>query len=138
LDVPGEALAKVVYRLIDPEQYRGQNVVVVGGGDSALEAAASIAELGDARVVLSYRGEAFQRAKQRNRERVDTASAGGLLNVMLNSVVKEILPDAVTLKQSDQVLKVPNDAIIVSAGGILPNEFLKSIGIEVDTKYGTA
>jgi len=57
---------------------------------------------------------------------------------MLNSVVKEILPDAVTLKQSDQVLKVPNDAIIVSAGGILPNEFLKSIGIEVDTKYGTA
>ena len=62
---------KVVYRLIDPEQYRGQKVIVVGGGDSALEAAASIAELGDTAVTLSYRGEAFQRAKQRNRQRVD-------------------------------------------------------------------
>src|SRR5579863_8582763 len=63
LGVPGEELPKVVYRLIDPEQYRGQQVIVVGGGDSALEAAASVAELGDTQVILSYRGEAFQRAK---------------------------------------------------------------------------
>src|ERR1039457_3580906 len=70
LGVPGEELPKVVYRLIDPEQYRGSKVVVVGGGDSALEAAASVAELGDTSVILSYRGEAFQRAKQRNRTRV--------------------------------------------------------------------
>ena len=138
LGVPGEALPKVVYRLIDPEQYRGQKVIVVGGGDSALEAAASIAELGDTAVILSYRGEAFQRAKQRNRRRVEEASAKGRLRVLLNSQVREIRPDAVLLKQSGRDLQVSNDAVIVSAGGILPNDFLRSIGIEVETKYGTA
>jgi thioredoxin reductase (NADPH) len=138
LGVPGEELAKVVYRLIDPEQYRGQKVIVVGGGDSALEAAASIAELGDTTVILSYRGEAFQRAKQKNRQRVDAASTKGQLKVLLNSQIREIRPEEVLLKQGGQELKVNNDAVIVSAGGILPNEFLRSIGITVETKYGTA
>src|SRR5450631_2827693 len=90
LGVPGEELPKVVYRLLDPEQYRGQKVIVVGGGDSALEAAASIAELGDTEVHLSYRGEAFQRAKQKNRQRVDAASVKGQLKVLLNSQVRGI------------------------------------------------
>jgi thioredoxin reductase/ferredoxin len=138
LGVPGEELPKVVYRLIDPEQYRGQQVVVVGGGDSALEAAASIAELGDTSVILSYRGEAFQRAKQKNRQRVDQASVKGQLKVLLNSQIREIRPDEVLMKHSGQELKVSNDAVIVSAGGILPNDFLRSIGIRVETKYGTA
>ena len=138
LGVPGEELPKVVYRLIDPEQYRGRRVIVVGGGDSALEAAASVAELGDTSVMLSYRGEAFQRAKQRNRQRVDQASAKGQLKVLLNSQIREIRADEVLLRQSGQDLKVSNDAVIVSAGGILPNDFLRAIGIEVETKYGTA
>ncbi len=138
LGIPGEEMSKVVYRLIDPEQYRGRQVIVVGGGDSALEAAASIAELGDTRVCLSYRGEAFQRAKQRNRQRVDDASASGKLKVLLNSQVREILADEVLLKHSGKEFQLRNDAVIVSAGGILPNDFLKSIGIEVETKFGTA
>jgi thioredoxin reductase (NADPH) len=138
LGVPGEELPKVVYRLIDPEQYRGQQVMVVGGGDSALEAAASIAELGGTQVYLSYRGDAFQRAKQRNRQRVDAASAKGQLKVLLNSQIREIRPDEVILKQADKEMRLRNDAVIVSAGGILPNDFLKSIGIEVETKFGTA
>lgn len=138
LGVRGEDLPKVVYRLIDPEQYRGQKVVVVGGGDSALEAAASIAELGDTTVVLSYRGEAFQRAKQRNRQRVEEASAKGRLKILLNSQIREIRSDEVILKQTEKELKVGNDVVIVSAGGILPNDFLRSIGVEVETKYGTA
>jgi thioredoxin reductase (NADPH) len=138
LGVPGEELPKVVYRLIDPEQYRGQRVVVVGGGDSALEAAASIAELGDTRVTLSYRGEAFQRAKQKNRQRVTEAGEKGRLQVLLNSQVSEIKPDEVLITHRDKALKVVNDAVIVSAGGILPTDFLRSIGIEVETKYGTA
>jgi thioredoxin reductase (NADPH) len=138
LGVPGEDLPKVVYRLIDPEQYRGRQVIVVGGGDSALEAAASIAELGDTSVILSYRGDAFQRAKQRNRQRVDDASAKGQLKVLLNSQIREIRTDSVLMKQSGQDVNVANDAVIVSAGGILPNDFLRSIGIKVETKYGTA
>ena len=88
--------------------------------------------------MLSYRGDAFQRAKQRNRQRVDEASAKGQLKVLLNSQIREIRPEEVVLQQSGKDLKVRNDAMIVSAGGILPNDFLRSIGIEVETKYGTA
>jgi thioredoxin reductase (NADPH) len=138
LGVPGEDLPKVVYRLIDPEQYQGRRVIVVGGGDSALEAAASIAELGNGTVTLSYRGEAFQRAKQRNRQRVDAATAKGQLKVLLKSEVREIRAHEVLLEHAGKKLTLPNDAVIISAGGILPNDFLKSIGIEVETKYGTA
>ncbi len=138
LSVPGEDMPKVVYRLIDPEQYRGRNVLVVGGGDSALEAAASIAELGDTRVTLSYRGDAFQRAKQRNRERIAEATKLSRLTVLLKSEVKAIREDAVLIQQESLNVQIPNDAVIVSAGGILPNDFLRSIGIEVETKRGTA
>jgi thioredoxin reductase/NAD-dependent dihydropyrimidine dehydrogenase PreA subunit len=138
LGVPGEELPKVVYRLIDPEQYKGRRVIIVGGGDSALEAAASIAELGDGAVTLSYRGDAFQRAKQRNRQRVDAAAAKGQLKLLLKSEVREIRPEEVVLEHAGKKVSLANDAVIVSAGGILPNDFLKSIGIEVETKFGTA
>lgn len=136
LGVPGEDLPKVVYRLIDPDQYTGKRVIVVGGGDSALEAAASIAEAGG-EVILSYRGDAFQRAKPKNRERVEAAAKGGRLKVMLNSNVKLIAPDRVQMVQNDMPMMVANDAIIVNAGGVLPTDFLKRVGIEVDTKFGT-
>ncbi len=136
LGVPGEELPKVVYRLIDPQQYKGRKVIVVGGGDSALEAAASIAEEGG-EVILSYRGEAFQRAKPRNRDRVQKAQEGGRLQVMLNSQVKSITPNKAQLSVGGVMVEVDNDDIIVNAGGILPTDFLKRIGIDVDTKYGT-
>src|SRR5512141_3102666 len=90
LDVPGENLPKVVYRLIDPEQYVSGHVLVVGGGDSALEAAASIAETGCRDVTLSYRGDAFARAKPRNRERIAAAATSGNLRVLLESNVLRI------------------------------------------------
>jgi thioredoxin reductase (NADPH) len=138
LGVPGEELPKVVYRLLDPDQYAGQHVLVVGGGDSALEAAASIAESDGASVVLSYRGDAFERAKQRNRERIDAAARSGRVSVMLNSVVRQIGPDAVALEQVGQVVNVRNDTVIVNAGGVLPTEFLRRVGVDVETKYGTA
>lgn len=138
LGVPGEELPKVVYRLIDPEQYTGRHVLVVGGGDSALEAAASIAESGGSSVVLSYRGESFDRAKQRNRERVQTAAHGGTLRVMLNSNVRQIAADSVAIEQQGRTMKVRNDAVIVNAGGVLPSDFLHRVGIYVETKYGTA
>lgn len=138
LGVPGEELPKVVYRLIDPEQYRGQNVLIVGGGDSALEAAASVAEVGDTQVTLSYRGEAFSRAKPRNRERVQQARARGALDLRLSSQIAEIHPDLVILEQGGRAFELRNEAIIVNAGGVLPNEFLRATGVQVETKYGTA
>jgi thioredoxin reductase/NAD-dependent dihydropyrimidine dehydrogenase PreA subunit len=138
LSVPGEELPKVVYRLIDPDQYIGQEVLVVGGGDSALEAAASIADVEGAHVTLSYRGEAFGRAKPRNRQRVNTAAEDGRIQLLLQSNVSHIHPDLVILEQGGRQLELPNKAVIVSAGGVLPNEFLQAVGIHVETKYGTA
>jgi len=137
LGVTGEELPKVVYRLIDPEQYAGQRVLVVGGGDSALEAAASVAECGGG-VVLSYRGEAFGRAKQANRQRVSAAERDGTLKVMLGSNVQQILAEAVAIEREGRVFAVKNDAVIVSAGGVLPTDFLRRVGINVEAKFGTA
>src|SRR6267143_27899 len=137
LGVPGEELPKVVYRLIDPDQYKGQHVLVVGGGDSALEAAASIAESGSGGVVLSYRGAEFDRAKARNRDRINTAAKNGQLQVMMKSSVKQIDPESVAIERDEGISKVRNDAVIVSAGGVLPSDFLKRVGITVETKHGT-
>jgi thioredoxin reductase (NADPH) len=138
LGVPGEELSKVVYRLIDPEQYAGQQVLVVGGGDSALEAAASIAEAVGGGVVLSYRGAEFDRAKARNRDRIESATRGGKLRLLMKSSVKQIDAQAVAIEHEGAMVNVRNDAVIVSAGGVLPSDFLKRIGIMVETKHGTA
>jgi thioredoxin reductase len=138
LDVPGEEQAKVVYRLIDAEQYRNQHVLVVGGGDSALEAAISIAEEDGTTVTISYRSEAFSRAKEKNRTKIADAEKAGRLRVLMKSNVKLIEPEKVVIKTDEEELSIDNDAIIVCAGGILPTGFLKSIGITVDTKFGTA
>jgi thioredoxin reductase/ferredoxin len=137
LDVPGEDLEKVMYRLIDPEQYRGKNVLVVGGGDAALEAAVAISEQPGATVTLSYRGNAFNRVKPKNRERMEKASASGQLRVLLESNVKQILPATVQIDQKGTGIELPNDAVIVCAGGILPTPLLQEIGIHVETRHGT-
>ncbi len=138
LEVPGEEQPKVVYRLIDPEQYRQQHVLVVGGGDSALEAALAVVDEPGTRVTLSYRGDAFNRVKQKNRERLQAAEAGKRIGVLLNSSVKRIDKDQVMVDQKGKGLTLKNDAVIVSAGGVLPTPFLKEIGILVETKHGTA
>jgi len=138
LGVPGEELTKVVYRLIDPAQYRNQHVLVVGGGDSALEAAVSISEEEGTTVAISYRSEAFSRAKEKNRIKIADAEKAGRLRVLMKSNVKHIEPNKVVIKTDDDEVCIDNDAIIVCAGGILPTPFLKSIGITIDTKFGTA
>jgi thioredoxin reductase/NAD-dependent dihydropyrimidine dehydrogenase PreA subunit len=120
LGVPGEELSKVVYRLIDAEQYQGQHVLVVGGGDSALEAAHSIAEQQGTMVSISYRSAAFTRAKPKNRDKVAQMSAAGQLKVLLNSSVLEIREDTVVIDHDGKAVILPNDGVIVCVGGILP------------------
>jgi thioredoxin reductase (NADPH) len=137
LDVPGEEQKKVVYRLVDPEQYRGKRVLVVGGGDAALEAAVSISNVPGTKVTLSYRGNAFSRVKPKNRLLVEQALTSGRLSVLLESTVKEIRPTSVLLDQKGTRIDLPNDAVIVCAGGILPTPLLQNIGIEVQTRHGT-
>ena len=137
LNVPGEELAKVVYRLIDPEQYRKLHVLVVGGGDSAIEAAVAIAAEPGTTVTLSYRGDAFGRVKQKNRERLAEAEQAGRLKLLLGSSVKRIEEKLVCLEYAGEALPIANDAVIVCAGGILPTPMLKEMGIRVETKFGS-
>ncbi|MEQ1663552.1 MAG: NAD(P)-binding domain-containing protein [Thiobacillus sp.] len=137
LDVPGEELPKVVYRLVDAEQYRGQKVLVVGGGDSALEAALAIAEESGTEVTLSYRSDAFGRVKVKNRQRLDEAEQQGRIRVLLKSNVARIDASEVVLECESGSVTLPNDVVIISAGGVLPIDLLKKVGIEFETKHGT-
>ncbi|MBL8305072.1 MAG: NAD(P)-binding domain-containing protein [Rubrivivax sp.] len=139
LGVPGEALPKVVYRLVDAEQYAGRHVLVVGGGDSALEAAVALAAEPGTTVTLSYRSEAFSRVKEKNRQQLDDAVRRGRLSCLLKSQVKLIEETQVHLALDGGETRVlPNEHIIVCAGGELPTPLLKSIGIRFETKFGRA
>ena len=138
LGVPGEELSKVVYRMIDPQQYANRNLLVVGGGDSAVEAAATVAELGSAGVTLSYRGEAIARCRPKNRAKLEALVQEGRIRLMLNSNVSAIQLHAVHILQGGQTFKIANDDVVICAGGVLPSDFLREIGIEIETKHGTA
>jgi thioredoxin reductase len=137
LDVPGEEASKVVYRLVDAEQYRGQHVLVVGGGDSALEAAIALAEQPDTTVTLSYRSAAFARVKAKNRDRLEELRQSGALQVLLSSTVKGIEQRQVNIEHEGRTLALPNQAVIVCVGGELPTPLLRKVGIQFETKFGT-
>lgn len=135
LGVPGEHLPKVIYQLDDPREFAGRQCLVVGGGDSALECALMLADAG-AHVTLSYRQKNITRAKPRNRQRIEAAINNRQIRVLLPSQVKAITPEAVRLEINGAEKSIPNDAVIVMAGGILPFEFLKETGIAMRTLRG--
>ena len=137
LEVPGEESAKVTYRLIDPEQFAGRSVLVVGGGDSALEAAISLSEQPGTKVQLSYRSASFSRVKQKNRLMLEQQQTAGRLKVLLNSSVSHISEREVKIDQQGETRVYRNDAVIVCAGGLLPTPLLQKIGIKFETKRGT-
>lgn len=129
LGVPGEQLSKVTYRLIDAASYQNAHVLVVGGGDSAIEAAVGLAAQKGNTVTLSYRKGEFTRIKERNKTHIDDCLARKKIDLQFNSEVKEILEDKILLQTPDGVKELPNDYVFIFAGGELPNEFLKKIGI---------
>ncbi len=136
LNIPGEATEKVAYRLLEPEDIQGKNIVVVGGGDSAVETAMLLA--GQNNVILSYRKDAFQRIKPKNKERIEQVVREGKLDVRFNTNLTRIEEKEVvlasTLDDSTEILK--NDLVYIFAGGELPTGFLKKIGLEITKKYG--
>ncbi len=136
LGVPGEELGKVVYRLVDAEQYSGRRVMVVGGGDSAIEAAISLSEQPGTEVALCYRGKSFSRAKPANRERVEASASNSSLQIMLGATPDEILPQSVRLNTAGGIKEIANNDVIVCIGGELPTAFLKESGIAIETRHG--
>jgi thioredoxin reductase (NADPH) len=138
LNIPGEVSTKVAYRLLEPELITGKNIVVVGGGDSAIESALLLAD--ENQVTLSYRSDTFSRLKPRNRKSIDQAIADEKMNVMLNSNLLSIEETFVTIKigHKEELLKLENDLVYIFVGGELPTQFLKNVGIEITTKFGEA
>lgn len=137
LNIPGEDLNKVAYRLIDAAQYLGMDVMVAGGGDSALEAAISLSAEGNPDISLCYRGKAFNRAKAKNRQKIETLVSQGKLKLYMESELSAISPDSITLHTPNGEQVLTNQGVIICAGGVLPSAFLHGIGIQVDTKYGS-
>lgn len=141
LGVAGEEREKVAYRLLEPENITGKEIMVVGGGDSAIEAALSLAAAN--RVTLSYRGDSFGRLKPKNSEKIKEASLKGSIDVRFNTVVEEIEPTRVSLRASGQEREekkwwIDNDLIYIFAGGELPTQFLLNAGIQITKKFGEA
>ena len=132
LGVPGEAMPKVCYHLDDPEQYAGRRVLVVGGGDSAIEAACQLAETGQVEVAISYRQGAFSRCRQANRQRIEELIAQGEVHAFLGSQVTRVEARAVHLTTSEgRAIALPNDYVIACLGGELPASFLDKAQISL-------
>ncbi len=129
LGVPGEDLSKVMYRLIDTSNYQHANVLVVGGGDSAVEAAVGLSLQKSNNVTLSYRRGEFTRLKERNLGNIKNIMSGRKVRVVFNSEVKEIREMSVVVSSPDGDVELPNDYVFIFAGGELPFELLKRIGI---------
>jgi len=136
LDVPGEDLAKVVYRLSDPGQYAGHRVMVVGGGDAALEAAIALAELPDTSVTLVHRRQSFDRARAANRQAIENLAVRGAITLLRGSRLCAITPHAVEVAEGDHTFNVANDTVIACLGGTLPREWLAHIGVAVQVHHG--
>ncbi len=139
LGVPGEDKEKVAYRLLEPELIHNKKVLVVGGGDSAVENALLLADEGN-EVTLSYRNDSFSRLKPKNLERVDKAIQGRDVRAIFKSNVKEIKEDSVILsvEGKDNLITLKNDLVYIFAGGELPTKFLEKIGIRITKKFGDA
>jgi thioredoxin reductase (NADPH) len=129
LGAKGEELPKVMYRLIEADHYINKKILVVGGGDSAVEAAMGLASQSGNQVTLSYRSERFSRIKERNEKRMEEFMRSGKLKVLFNSNVVEFKPESVILEVKGVTQEIPNDFVWIFAGGLPPNAFLKKVGV---------
>ena len=138
LNIAGEDLPKVAYRLLEPELIENKNIVVVGGGDSAIESALLLADQN--RVTLSYRKEIFSRLKPRNSKNIQAAISAKKINVILNSNLRLIEKESIKIVVNGEVkeLEIENDLVYIFAGGELPSQFLKNAGVAITQKFGEA
>jgi thioredoxin reductase/Pyruvate/2-oxoacid:ferredoxin oxidoreductase delta subunit len=134
LGVAGEDLPKVMYRLIEVDHYVNKKILVVGGGDSAVEAAMGLAYQTGNQVTLSYRKETFLRIKERNSKRIADAMRSGKVKVVFNSTPVEFRASSVLLDVNGSTQEIANDFVWIFAGGEAPSAFLKKIGVGMGSR----
>lgn len=134
LGIKGEELPHVLYRLIEADHYTHKNILIIGGGDSAVEAAMGLARQDGNRVTLSYRKNEFSRLKDRNAKRIEEHISSGKIEVLFNSIPTEFRVGSLSIEVGGEVRELPNDCVWIFAGGIPPSDFLKASGIA----FGTA
>jgi thioredoxin reductase (NADPH) len=134
LGIPGEELPKVMYSLLEAHAYTEAHILVVGGGDSAIEAAMGLAQQKGNIVILSYRKPSFSRIKERNARRVQECIDEGKLSIIFNSQPAEVREKTVLLEINGEIQEIPNDYVWIFAGGTSPNAFLGKIGVQLGPK----
>jgi thioredoxin reductase len=134
LGVPGEESERVFYEIVEMEAFRGRHVLVVGGGDSALESAVGLSNQDGADVTLSHRGDSFDRAKERNVAKLEAAEAAGRVRVLRGSTLARIDADTVTIRTATGNETIRCDNVIVRVGGEPPTAFLERVGIRTVRK----
>ena len=134
LGIEGEDLTKVSYKLIEADSYSDKDILVIGGGDSAVEAALALSRSGKNNVVLSYRGDSLRRARERNREHLLQAQHEGRVRVMLSSNVERITAQEVIVSDPKGQNALHNDFVFALIGGEAPEEFLQKVGIDIVEK----
>lgn len=134
LNIPGEELEKVAYRLLEPERISGKQIVVVGGGDSAVESALMLMD--DNEVVLSYRKDKFSRLKSKNRKDILEAAEQDKLKILYCSNLVSIHDKDVLIKDTAGTHRLKNELVFIFAGGELPSKFLQKVGVEITKRFG--
>jgi thioredoxin reductase len=137
LGVPGEDQAKVTYNLIDPEQYQGKHVIVVGGGNAGVESAQM---LGDPKwknkAILLVRGKVFDRCNEDNQNRINAMKDKGLVEIWYDSSIKSIGESEIEISKAGVMTTIPNDFVFVFAGAEMPHKFLMGLGVKIEKKFG--
>ncbi len=137
LGLPNEEMSKVTYNLLDPDQYRGKWIAVVGGGNAGVEAAQYLCRK-DLRnkVFLLVRGDTFDRCNEENQNFIRDYEKRGMVQICYNTTVEKIEADHLMVKMNGKVMRLQNDYLFVFAGAIMPFAFLKSLGVQIETKFG--
>lgn len=134
LKVKGENREHVYHRLYSPRKYKNENIIVVGGGNSAIEAAITLSEQN--KVYLSYRGSEFARIFKDNERKLNEAIAAKRIEPLLNSNITEFGDNEATLKiGTDEVRKLPYNHAFVLVGADVPRDFLKSLGLKMENEW---
>lgn len=137
LGLKNEDTEKVAYNLLEPEQYQGKHVVVVGGGNAGVEAAQRLSDPKyKNKVHLLVRGPGFDRCNEENKNIIEAMEKKGLLQIWFESFVKEIEKSKIVVTRKTGDIEIPNDFLFVFAGAEMPFKFLMSIGIEIDKAFG--